>query len=46
MKIACDVCGKAVDDTLLQIVDVDGQILYACPECFIAHQGTPPDEQA
>ena len=45
MKISCDVCGKAVDEALLQIVEVDSQILYACPECFVGHQHHPPDEQ-
>ncbi len=45
MKIACDVCGKAIEDTLLQIVEEDSQILYACPECFIGHQGELPEEQ-
>ena len=46
MKIACDICGKAIEDTLLQILEQDGQILYACPECFVGHQETPPDEKA
>ena len=46
MKIACDICGKAVEDSLLQILEQDGQILYACPECFVGHQEEPPDEQA
>jgi len=45
VKIACDVCGKAVDDTMLQIVEEDGQILYACPECFLGRQEHPPEEQ-
>ena len=46
MKIACDVCGKAVDDTMLQIVEEEGQILYACPECFVGTREHSPDEQA
>lgn len=46
MKIACDICGKATEDTLLQIVEQDGQILYSCPECFVGHREEPPDEQA
>ena len=46
MKIACDVCGKAVDDAMLQIVETEGQILYACPECFLGHQEHPPEEQS
>lgn len=45
MKIACDVCGRAIDDTMLQIVEEDGQILYACPECFVGHQEESPDVQ-
>ncbi len=46
MKIACDVCGKAVEDTLLQILEEQGQILYSCPECFASHQEAPPEEKA
>ena len=46
MKILCDVCGKAVEDTLLQIVEEQGQILYACPECFVGHQEHSPEEQS
>lgn len=45
MKIACDLCGKAVEDSLLQILDQTGQIFYVCPECFVGSQETPPDEQ-
>lgn len=44
MKIACDLCGKAVEDSLLQIVEESGNILYACPECFLGKQEAPPDE--
>ena len=46
MKIPCDLCGKTVEDSLLQIVEDGGQILYACPECYLARQGEPPEEQA
>lgn len=46
MKIACDLCGKAVDEALLQIVEESSDIFYACPECFVGHQGHPPEEQA
>lgn len=46
MKIACDLCGKAVDEALLQIVEEGSDILYACPECFLGTQEEPPDEQA
>ncbi len=45
VKIACDGCGKAVDDSVMQIHDEAGQIFYLCPECFVGHQGEPPDEQ-
>ena len=45
MKIACDVCGKAEEDSLLQIIEEGSQILYVCPECFLGHQEHPPDEQ-
>ncbi len=45
MKIACDLCGRAVDDSLLQIVEEGNDILYACPECYLASQGEPPEEQ-
>lgn len=45
MKIPCDGCGKAVDDSLLQISDQEGQILYLCPECYLGKQGQPPEEQ-
>ena len=45
MKIACDLCGKAVEDSLLQIVEEGNQILYACPECYVARQEHPPEEQ-
>lgn len=46
MKIPCDGCGKAVDDSLLQIHDQEGQIFYLCPECFVGEQEEPPEEQA
>lgn len=45
MKIKCDLCGKAAEDSLMQIAEQDGEILYACPECFLATQGDPPEEQ-
>ena len=46
MKIKCDFCSRAVEDSLLQIVEQDGEILYACPECFLATQGeSSPEEQ-
>ena len=45
MKIGCDLCGKAVDDALLQIVDRGNEILYVCPDCFAGGQEPPPDEQ-
>ncbi len=46
MKIACDLCQQLVEDALLQIVEKDGQILYVCPECYVAAQEHSPDEQA
>ena len=46
MKVACDLCHQVVEDSLLQIVEKDSEILYACPECFVGHQETPPDEKA
>ena len=45
MKIACDLCGKAVDDSLLQVVEEGDQILYACPECSVSHREEPPEDQ-
>ena len=45
MRIACDRCGKAVEEGLLQIVEEGNEILYVCPECFLAAQGHPPEEQ-
>ena len=46
MKIACDLCHNGVDDALMQILEKDGEIFYVCPECYVATQGEPPDEQA
>ena len=46
MKIACDLCGKAVEDSLLQVIEEGNEILYACPECYLAHLGEPPEDQA
>lgn len=45
MKIKCDLCGRAIEDSLLQIVERDGGILYVCPECFVSTQKEPPEEQ-
>lgn len=46
MKIACDLCATSVEDSLLQIVEQGGQILYVCPECYVQTMGEPPEEQA
>ena len=45
MQIKCDVCGRAVDDALCQIVEEGKEILYVCPECFLERQAHPTDEQ-
>lgn len=46
MKIACDLCKKATDDFLMQILEQDNDILYVCPECYVMTLGEPPEEQA
>lgn len=46
MKIACDLCGQLVEDSLLQIVEEGAEILYACPECYVQSMEGPPEEQA
>ena len=46
MKILCDLCQQAVEDSLLQIVEEGNEILYVCPECFLKTQEKFPDEQA
>ena len=46
MKIACDRCGKAVEDSLLQIDEEGNEICYLCPECYLGQQGEPPEELA
>lgn len=46
MEVHCDLCGKTVDDNLLQIVEEGSEIYYACPECFVAAKGEPPETQA
>ena len=45
MKIACDVCQQLYEDSLLQIVEEGGEILYVCPECYLHTQEEPPEEQ-
>ena len=45
MKIACDLCGKAVEDSLMQMLDRGKEILYVCPECYVMTLGEPPEEQ-
>ena len=45
MKIACDLCGRAVEDSLMQIVEKEGAILYACPECYLQTLEEPPEAQ-
>lgn len=45
MKIACDLCGAIVEDSLLQIVEQASDILYVCPECYVQMMGPPPEEQ-
>jgi len=45
MKIACDLCQKLVEDSLLQIMEEGNDILYVCPECFLQKQEDVPDEQ-
>ena len=46
MKVACDLCGQVVEDSLLQILDRGSEILYVCPECYVHSQEDSPDEQA
>ncbi len=46
MKIACDLCHQAVEDSLLQIWEKGNDILYVCPECYLQVMEGPPDEQA
>ena len=45
MKIACDLCGKAVEDSLMQILQQESDILYVCPECYVMTLGEPPEGQ-
>lgn len=45
MKITCDGCHEAVEDSLCQIVEEGREILYVCPDCFLKRQGATPDEQ-
>ncbi len=45
MKIACDLCNQAVEDSLLQIFEKDGEIFYVCPECYVSTREDSPDEQ-
>ncbi len=45
MKIACDLCHNGVEDTLMQIFEKDGEILYVCPECYVSTREDSPDEQ-
>jgi ribosome-binding protein aMBF1 (putative translation factor) len=46
VEVHCDLCGKTVDDNLLQIVEEGSEIYYACSECFFAVRKEPPEEQA
>ena len=46
MTIACDRCGKAVDDSLLQMDQEGNEILYLCPECYLGRQEQSPEESA
>lgn len=45
MQVTCDVCGRAVDDALCQIVEEGREILYVCPECFAQRQEQGPEHQ-
>lgn len=45
MKIACDLCGRAVEDSLLQIFEENGKIEYVCPECYLSRREHPPEER-
>lgn len=46
MKIACDICEQIVDDTLMQIVEKQGEIMYVCSECYVQFMEDSPDEKA
>lgn len=46
MKVACDLCRQVVEDSLLQILEQGGEILYVCPECYARTQEDSPDKQA
>ena len=46
MRIPCDRCGKITEDSLMQIQEKDGNILYLCPECYVASREESPEEQA
>ena len=46
MKVACDLCGQIVEDSLLQIVEKRNEILYACPECYVQSMEDSPDEHS
>ena len=46
MTIACDRCGKAVDDSLLQMDQEGNEILYLCPECYLGRKEEPSEESA
>lgn len=45
MKIQCDLCQQAVEDSLLQIFEQGSDILYVCPDCFAKTRPEPPEEQ-
>ena len=46
MRVACDLCEQIYEDSLLQILEKDNQILYVCPECYVGMKEQSPDEQA
>ena len=46
MKIVCDLCQQAFEDSLMQILEEGNDILYVCPDCSLKTKGHPPEEQA
>ncbi|MBI4313752.1 MAG: hypothetical protein HY594_02945 [Candidatus Omnitrophica bacterium] len=45
MQIECDICHKAVEDNLCQMMQQGPDILYVCPECFMKAQEGDPEHQ-
>ena len=46
MNVACDLCSQIVEDSLLQIFERSGEILYVCPDCYVRTVEKSPDEQS